>query len=70
MIKSLTSHPISKSLRKPADFIVGRVQKFGQRGDRRGLALKIFMCILAVGLGLLFNRNLVDYIDVLSLIHI
>lgn len=64
MIKSLTSHPITKSLRKAADFIVGRVQKIGQRGDRRGLALKIFMCILAVGLGLLFNRNLVDYIDV------
>jgi len=64
MIKSLTSNPVAMALRKGADYAVEWLKKIGQRGDRRGLALKIFMCMLAVGLGLLFNKNLVDYVDV------
>lgn len=63
MIKRLTSNLVAKACQNGFDLLVSRTIKISQRVDRRGLALKIFMCILAVGLGLLFNRNLVDYIE-------
>ena len=63
MIKRLTSNLVVKACRDGFDFFVSRAKKLSQRVDRRGLALKISMCILAVGLGSLFNRNLVDYLE-------
>lgn len=63
MIRRLTTNLIVKSCRSVFDSLVLRTKKLSQRVDRRGLALKIFMCILAVGLGALFNRSLVDYLE-------
>ena len=63
MIKRLTSNLVAKARQNGLDLLVSKTKELSQRVDRRGLALKIFMCILAVGLGLLFNRNFVDYLE-------
>jgi lipopolysaccharide export LptBFGC system permease protein LptF len=63
MIHFLTSNPLARAIGRSNRFLRDLVAHFFNTGDKRGLAMKVTMGLLVVGLGAIFYDTLENYQD-------
>ncbi|MEM9282909.1 MAG: LptF/LptG family permease [Verrucomicrobiota bacterium] len=61
MIRSLTRNPIYIKFKRLGLSLFERLKRLGSRGDRRGIALKVCLFLMMLGLGLMLQGSIEEF---------